>query len=179
MRFRRLAPLAALLLAVALPLAVTASEDAEPAAPAQVTPCEAPEHRQFDFWLGTWTVTKPDGGLAGRNVISSVLGGCGLREEWSSAGSPYAGTSLNLYDRARGVWHQTWLDNQGGLLLLEGGVRDSSMILEGERPGEKGAVRHRITWTPLAEGGVRQLWESSADGGSTWKVLFDGLYQRE
>ena len=33
-------------------------------------PCDAPEFRQFDFWLGEWTVTKPDGQLAGTNRIS-------------------------------------------------------------------------------------------------------------
>ena len=39
-------------------------------------------------------------------------------------------------------------------------------------------VAHRITWTPGADGSVRQLWESSADGGTTWSVVFDGRYVR-
>ena len=29
----------------------------------------------------------------------------------------------------------------------------------------------------LVDGSVRQLWEASQDGGATWSVLFDGLYQ--
>jgi hypothetical protein len=26
-------------------------------------PCTAPEHRQFDFWLGQWNITTPAAGL--------------------------------------------------------------------------------------------------------------------
>ena len=34
----------------------------------------------------------------------------------------------------------------------------------------------RITWSKNADGTVRQLWESSTDGGTTWTVAFDGTY---
>lgn len=32
----------------------------------------------------------------------------------------------------------------------------------------------RITWTPNADGTVRQHWEQSTDGGKTWTTAFDG-----
>jgi hypothetical protein len=56
------------------------------------------------------------------------------------------------------------------------------MVLAGDAfdadaPGK--SARQRITWTPLGGGRVRQLWESSTDGGKTWSVAFDGLYVRE
>ena len=60
-------------------------------------PCSAPENRQFDFWLGEWDVTTPDGKLAGTNRITRILSGCALREEWSGAGG-IRGTSLNVFD---------------------------------------------------------------------------------
>ena len=44
----------------------------------------------------------------------------------------FSGESLNVYDPARKVWHQTWVDNSGTLLLIEGGVRGKDMVLEGE-----------------------------------------------
>jgi hypothetical protein len=31
---------------------------------------------------------------------------------------------------------------------------------------------------PGKDGSVRQLWESSADGGRTWTTVFDGLCRR-
>jgi len=39
-------------------------------------------------------------------------------------------------------------------------------------------IYDRITWTPRADGTVRQLWETSADG-KTWSAIFDGLYSRK
>jgi hypothetical protein len=52
--------------------------------------CRGPEHRQFDFWIGTWEVRSGDGTLQGHNEIRSVAGGCGLLERWrgAAAGRP-------------------------------------------------------------------------------------------
>jgi hypothetical protein len=141
-------------------------------------PCAASEHRQFDFWLGEWEVAAA-GTPVGHNRITPLFGACGLREEYAGARGGFAGTSFNVYDAARGVWHQTWIDNSGALLVLEGGLRDGRMVLEGQRPGPEGTTRReRIIWTPNSDATVRQLWEVSTDGGSTWSVVFDGLYRR-
>ena len=143
-------------------------------ADAQPMSCQAPEHRQFDFWVGDWRVTTPDGKHAGDNRIEKVLDGCALHESWQGA-SGGRGFSYNAYDRDRKVWHQTWVDRQGNLLLLEGGLRDGAMVLE----GAQGATLNRITWTPNKDGSVRQHWEASADQGKTWQTAFDGLYRRK
>lgn len=141
-------------------------------------PCEAVPHRSFDFWLGEWEVRTPADTLVGVNRIVSEYGGCVLHERYDT-GSGYHGESLNVYDAGRKVWHQTWVDNSGLLLLLEGGIRDGKMVLEGQTTGVDGKpMRHRISWTPNADGSVRQLWESSgADGRFT--VAFDGIYRRK
>jgi len=151
-------------------------------AAAQSTPsparCSAPEYRQFDFWVGEWDVTLPDGKPAGINRIEPILGGCALRESWTGVGG-LSGTSYNVYDRSRKVWHQTWVDGQGGLLQLEGGFAGGRMTLEGETVDSAGGKsRQRIVWEPSGEGEVRQLWEASEDGGKTWKVVFDGKYRK-
>lgn len=151
-----------------------------PIAPAQAgaPPCAAPEYGQFDFWLGEWEVTA-DGRVAGRNSIVKQLGNCVVQESWKGA-SGTEGRSLNVYDSSRGRWHQTWVDSSGGLLLLEGGLRNGAMVLEGtQRDDETRAVtRERITWTPAPDGSVRQLWEYSTDDGKSWKARFDGQYRR-
>lgn len=138
-------------------------------------PCATAEYRQFDFWLGSWEVTTPDGEVAGTNVIDSILKGCALSESWRGV-SGMTGTSTNAYDPHAGVWHQTWVDDRGGFLLLSGGIEEGSMVLQGEMTDEEGPIAHRITWTPVAEDEVRQLWESTRDGGKTWSVVFDGRY---
>ena len=141
-------------------------------------PCDDPAHRAFDFWLGEWLVRTPDGKLAGSNQIQSEYGGCVLHERYTTERG-YRGESLNIYDAGRKVWHQTWVDTAGTLLLLEGGLRGGSMVLEGQTVGSDGkTTRHRITWTPRADGSVRQLWEST-DADGKWMVAFDGSYTRK
>ncbi len=143
---------------------------------AQQAPCADESHHQFDFWVGTWEVTNAQGNVVGSNEISSILGGCVLLEEWQSTG-PYSGKSLNTYDAANDRWHQTWVDSGGLLLQLDGGLVDGSMVMQGNRPGQDGeTVLHRITWEPLADGDVRQTWDTSADDGQTWTTQFDGRY---
>lgn len=46
-------------------------------------------------------------------------------------------------------------------------------------PSRRGQSRlHRITWTPNADGSVRQQWKS-ADSAGKWSTLFDGKYTRK
>lgn len=140
--------------------------------------CDAKEHRQFDFWLGEWNVRTPDGKLAGVNSIKREYDGCVLHERYSTA-REYSGESLNAYDAGRKVWHQTWVDTDGALLLLEGGLRGRSMMLEGQNVGANGQVtKHRITWTPNPDGTVRQHWEST-DAKGQWTTAFDGTYTKK
>lgn len=145
---------------------------------AQPAPCNSGHHRDFDFWLGTWEVRGPAGKLAGTNRIEREYGGCVVHERYET-GRGYSGESLNIYDAQRQVWHQTWVDSAGALLLLEGGIAGGSMVLSGAGVGKDGqAVKHRITWTPNADGSVRQLWEST-DAAGAWTVAFDGKYTRK
>jgi hypothetical protein len=53
------------------------------------------------------------------------------------------------------------------------------MVLEGQTTATDAQVtKHRITWTPDANGSVRQLWEST-DAKGQWSVAFDGMYTRK
>ena len=141
-------------------------------------PCSGAEHRQFDFWLGEWQVHGADGKLAGINRITREYGGCVIHERYAT-GRGYSGESLNTYDAARKVWHQTWVDDSGLLLTVEGRWNGKSMVLEGLAPDKDGAqVKQRITFTPDADGTVRQLWES-ADANGAWTVVFDGKYSKQ
>lgn len=162
-------------LAIAMILALVQAAAAEETTPA--APCSITGHRQFDFWVGDWQVSTPQGKLAGRNRITREYGGCVIHEHYSTDRG-YSGESLNAYDSARKLWHQTWVDSDGLLLTLEGGWDGRSMVLAGQSPDEKGVQRkQRVTWTPSADGSVRQLWES-ADEHGVWTVVFDGRYTK-
>ena len=159
---------------------VVPDASAQVAAPSKPPACASPEHRQFDFWVGTWDVFGPAGRKVGTNRIELIADGCALLEQWTGSGN-VTGKSLNIYDVTDGRWHQTWVDNGGTLLMLAGGLVDRSMVMSMSGPGptdSKATVLQRITWTPAPDASVRQLWESSSDDGRTWTVVFDGRYVR-
>ena len=161
-----------MILATTTLLLATSHAAATPAAP-----CSAPENRQFDFWVGDWQVHKPDGGFVGINRISLEYGGCVVHEHYVT-GKGSSGESLNVYDASRKVWHQTWVDNGGLLLTIEGHWDGKNMVMEGVAPRPDGTLaKQRITWTPNADGSVRQLWET-ADTKGAWSVTFDGHYTK-
>jgi hypothetical protein len=168
----------------ALALAVGPAGAQEPAPnPAPRTlpppPCRGEEHRQFDFWVGEWDVTRADGRRAGTNRIESILDGCVLHESWRSADGRSVGQSFNILARD-GRWHQTWVDNSGLLLELVGGMVEDRMVLGQDtvRP-DRTRVRHEISWERLPTGQVKQHWRTSQDGGSTWTDVFVGIYTRK
>ncbi len=163
----------AVVLGVALAGPAGAAQTHEQAA----SPCSGPEHRVFDFWIGDWDVFYPDGRLAGRNRIEPVLGGCALRESWQGS---FAGSSLSALDSETGRWHQTWVDETGLLLRLDGGLENGAMVLRGTGPtwDREGLFAQDITWSPKGANAVQQTGRLSEDGGSTWTVTFDLTYRR-
>jgi len=169
-----------LILAFAVFLAAAPQATPTPAPPPQPppNPCDAAEFRQFDFWIGRWEVTGPQGAVLGTNTIEPLAGNCGVHENWTGTRGG-VGRSLNTYQASDGKWHQVWVGSGGGMLRLSGGLKGGAMVLEGETVGPNNAkTLHRVTWTPLADG-LRQFWQSSADGGQTWTVSFDGHYSRK
>lgn len=147
------------------------------AAPPGASPCSSAAHHQFDFWIGEWTVTTPDGKPAGHSRIEGVLGGCALLEHWSGTGGS-DGKSLSLYVDADRQWNQTWIDNGGNRIVLTGGLEGSRMVLKNAWTANGKTMRSELSWTPGSDGSVRQVWRQSTDDGVTWTTIFDGLYRR-
>ena len=81
-------------------------------------------------------MTGPDGTPYGRNSVTSPFGNGVLAERWRGSGG-VEGRSLNVYDVTRASWHQTWVDSGGLLLLLDGGLVDGAMVLDGTAPDDE------------------------------------------
>lgn len=145
---------------------------------AQASRCDTARHRQFDFWIGEWSVADARGSALGTNTVERVLDGCALAESWRGDNG-VLGRSYSAFDPGDNRWHQTWVDNSGTVLVLSGGLINGEMVLEGERRLSDGTKRlERITWTPNADGTIRQRWQSSGDSGMRWTTVFDGIYRR-
>lgn len=143
--------------------------------------CEAPEHRALDFWVGEWDAFRADTDApAGRSSIRREDDGCVITEHWVSAGQPYSGRSLNIYDRASGRWEQYWVDSTGNATHFFG-----APIADGMRLATEGLIAipgsppqyMRMTLTRRDDGTVLQHGESSPDGRE-WTTRYAFVYRR-
>lgn len=99
-------------------------------------------------------------------------------ENWTSANGR-GGKSMNFWDVNRGKWRQVWVADVGGSLDYEGEFRDGAMRFEGWTLAPSGGrVLQKLTFFAIHRDTVRQLFESSADSGRTWRPGFDGRYVR-
>jgi hypothetical protein len=149
---------------------------ARPAAPAR--PCAAPQHRQFDFWVGEWDVVLPTG-KAGRAQpdhapARRLRAARGVDRRERHARHEPERVRPRLEALAADVGRRL-----GNGARSRGPVPGRPHGPRGGPAGESGRIaKQRITWTPQSAGGLRQQWESSIDGGKTWKTEFDGTYRK-
>ena len=156
---------------LALLAAQTASAGA--GAPANgAAACTAPEHNQFDFWVGKWDVYGPKGKLVAHSLIEKLYNGCGVRENWMPFNNQTGG-SLNIYLPAEKHWEQFWIDSSGSRAVFIGGWNGKAMVIQ----GKWGGPLVRITYSPNPDRSVRQFGEQSTDEGKTWKPAFDFTYR--
>ncbi|MCA9244438.1 MAG: hypothetical protein KDA32_10815 [Phycisphaerales bacterium] len=133
-------------------------------------------YRQFDFWIGDWDVFNPQGVKVGTNQITAIEKGAIILEKWDN-GRGGTGTSINFVDPEDGKWKQIWVDPSGAVVRYSGEFKDGAMRFEGTSVTRSGVKEvTRATFTPLADGKVRQFIDRSQDDGKTWTVYFDGTY---
>lgn len=145
-------------------------------------PCEdTPENRQFDFWLGDWDVVSSQGGpQQGTSHISKEMGGCVIWENWTSLGGPYFGKSYNTYNPNLHRWEQYWVDNSAGVTFYQGNLKDGVMDYWTDDIPQPNGTRSRfhLQFFNLGPDKVRQFSQASTDGGKTWNVQYDFIYNR-
>ena len=143
-------------------------------------PCQSrAESHLFDFWIGEWNVTTPQGQPAGTSSVQQILSQCVLFENWTDRQGGQ-GKSFNAYNVDYNMWQQFWTDQYGRVTEYR----------ESERTPEKGlrffahqgAPQHqmliRMTFMPIDAKTVHQFGETSTDSGKTWTTSFDLYYHR-
>jgi len=140
--------------------------------------------REFDFWIGEWTVfvTGTDQ-IAGFSRIDLASGGCMILENWTSAGNiPFVGKSINFIDGSSGKWKQIWVGSNAPSLseFVNGSYHDGAMRFEFEENTSQGSKQlvHFIFYNEGADQ-VRQHHKTSTDKGKTWNTTYDFTYKRK
>lgn len=145
--------------------------------------CGEPEARQFDFWLGQWSVLNrnraADSGSwhdTGRatDLVHSVAEGCAIVEHWrgDAYGQFVIGFSVRAWDARARVWNLVLLWPASGDLSfarLEGAFRHGRGEFFGRSITAAGdSVLTRFTFSDVRPDALR--WEngSSSDGGRSW-----------
>jgi tetratricopeptide repeat protein len=146
-------------------------------------PCAfSPAARQFDFWVGDWEVHDNAHGqaLVGSSHVDLLLGDCMIFENWTGV---YGGTgkSMNTWNRDCSCWQQIWMDSFGKVVYYTDGhlVNGAMVLVANKAASPKGAGLQRLSFFHLGSNQVRQLAETSADGGQTWRTTYDFNYIRK
>ena len=174
------------LLAVMAATAGALGAQATPAAPALApvtdTICAKPNFRRFDFWAGDWVVKDTAGHVIGSSHVTREIGGCALHEHWAGAGGKGVGESFSGYVPNDGKWHQMYVGTGGYVFVMSGDFDGDKLVMfTPPRPSARDPklqVVERWSWAPLAGSRVRQTAQVTTDGGSTWRTIFDGIYER-
>jgi hypothetical protein len=132
--------------------------------------------KQFNFWLGEWDVTWGDDGKATNHVLR-IMNDRIIQENFSSP--DLQGMSVSSYDRERGVWCQTWVDNNGTYLDFTGKFEDGKMILVRDAIVRGKNCKQHMVWYNIEADQFDWNWERSDDYGKTWRALWEIKYKRK
>lgn len=138
----------------------------------------------FDRFVGSWAMdcvfTAVDGAqttVAGEWHFGWILAGCAMQDLlyfYPSGQRPTretdlrGGTTLRLFDPKSGQWQVSWFAAlRGEVIHLRGGAEGGRIVLQGL---DVDGSALRWSFNDIQDDRFRWLGETSADGGSTWRV---------
>jgi hypothetical protein len=143
-------------------------------------PCMArPDSRKFDFWVGEWDVTTPQGQPAGTSSIQLLLEGCTLFENWHSLAG-IDGKSLSSYNAGLGVWQQFWTDQTGRVTeYRQSEWVGDTLRFTAHATAPSGPITLLMSFVKVDGNTVRQWGAVSTDDGKNWSSPWDLYYHRK
>jgi len=154
-------------------------------------PCSDPAFTQMDFWVGSWNgrsmvpdTTQESGWKIAKvqNTIFKILDGCVVEENFDGSTLPagaFNGKSYSTYSKQQGIWHQTWVDNQGGYLPFYGIFEEDKKIFRREFVRNGNKFFTQMVFYNIEEDSFRWDWERSSDDGETWTLIWRIEYTRK
>lgn len=139
----------------------------------------------YNFWVGHWEVSWEEAnGQTGKgtNTVEKTLDGKVIQEHFKILEGEmkgFKGTSISVYQPQLGRWKQAWADNNGGYFDFEGDVEGEKIIFKtavSQKDGKE--MISRMVFYNIQENSLTWDWESSIDGGQTWKLNWRIFYKR-
>lgn len=152
--------------------------------------------RDFDFYFGRWSIRNER--LRERLVGSTdwehfeamqecrpILGGIGNVDDFvtdwnASAGTPFRGMTLRLFDPAARAWSIYWSSNRSGVLEppVVGRFENGVGTFYGRDQHEGTPVLARFIWSEIAAASAKWEQALSTDEGKTWETNWIMRMQR-
>jgi hypothetical protein len=148
-------------------------------------PCAAPDHRRFDFMIGTWQTSDPGtatvGASQGESTVDWMLDSCIVHEHRTVSRDGkrlFDGDAYWGYDATTKHWLLFYLDDQSHMQVYEGREEAGCLGFYRERPDPDGKpILIRIVYTPVNTSSYTQAVERSSDHGATWMPAGVTTYQ--
>jgi hypothetical protein len=151
--------------------------------------CDAPDGRDFHFWIGNWDLRvrqriaiQGNEYREGRAVSSvrPILDGCVLLEEFhgDQLPRPVVGMSVSTFNARTGQWQQTWVDNSANNMVFQGGYAGGRMEMIHKDEDGRDSVLWRITFYNVHDDEFDWAYDRSTDGGRTWLNFMQIHYTR-
>lgn len=140
----------------------------------------------FDFWLGHWDASwdEAEGKKGqGSNHIHKILDGKVIQEDFkilAGQNKGFQGMSISTYQSQTKTWKQSWADNQSAFFYFTGKFEGNKRIFQTnsfEKPDGK-KFTQRMVFYNIEQDAFTWDWESSQDGGESWKLNWRIHYTR-
>lgn len=153
--------------------------------------CNETENRQFDFWIGEWSIKqkilRTDGKwfeADAETVVTPALDGCALFENWSGTvlffwegmktPQKIKGFSVRSFDPKSQKWVINWMDTRNPQFnAFEGNFADEKgEFFRTIKTTEGKETIARIVFSDITKTSVNWELAVSPDKGKTWQTLW-------
>ena len=146
---------------------------------------EQDHQKDFDFFVGTWSVRnrklkeRLKGSTSwetfeGKVVVRHLWGGRANTDEYNaeSPSGPIQGMTLRLYNPQSQQWSLYWANSANGILEkpMIGGFESGKGEFFDQEMFEGKSIFCRYLWSEITEKSCRWEQAFSADGGKSWEA---------
>jgi len=140
------------------------------------------QEHAFDFWVGNWSLewtSKKGETIKATNIVTKTLDAKVIKEIFEDPSTGFKGTSISVYKTKTKTWHQAWADNQGGYYSFVGEIDGDKRIFKTlPQQVNDNIVIQRMVFHSITPTCFTWDWESSKDGGKTWKLNWQIHYTK-
>ena len=152
------------------------------------TPCRNEVTNAFKYFEGTWSISSRVMSSAGWDTTRAESefiirqGGCFLEERWKGLmnGKRMEATVIIAYDTKREKCDLVSIDTEhGNINSMEGRYRDSVFVFHHTEMRTGRLLIDRITMRLNTNATLAWKLETSADGGATWRSIWEMDYRKK